>query len=134
LRVGTNSPHQRTVPINQKILGQRYGSANNNPLTNYLKTRKDKHINMFLSSDSQPLDDKQLERSWLQWTQWRRKVDGSPVDIYQARQTWGVEMLVRGMDVENFSIISGMEPPEIQHYQRRVKEKAAISQAIALDS
>jgi AcrR family transcriptional regulator len=134
LRVGTNSPHQRTVPINQKILGQRYGSAHNNPLTNYLKARKDEHINMFLSSDLQPLDVKQLERSWLQWTQWRRKLDGNPVDIYQARQTWGVEMLVRGMDAENFSIISGMKPPEIQHYQRRVKEKAAISQAIALDS
>jgi AcrR family transcriptional regulator len=134
LRVGTNISKQRIVPVNQKILGHRYGSASNNPLTNYLKTRKDFHINMFLSSDLQALTADRLQQSWLQWTQGRCELDGSPLDLSQTRQTWGVEMLVRGMDVENFGIISGLNPKEIQLYQRRVKEKAAINQAIALDS
>jgi hypothetical protein len=43
-------------------------------------------------------------------------------------------MLARGLDVDNFCIISGLKPKELQAYQIRLKEKLAIDQAIALDS
>ncbi len=134
LRVGKGSLSQRTVPVNQKVLGHRYGSANNNPLTAYLKNRKDSHTNMFVASDMHPLSLEHLQRKWCQWIQGGRRLDNNPLEIYQARQTWGVEMLMRGMDVENFRIISGLKPVEIQLYQLRVKEKAAVNQAIALDT
>jgi site-specific recombinase XerD len=134
LRVGKGSLSQRTVPVNQKILGHRYGSANNNPLTAYLKNRKDTHANMFVDSNSHPLSLAYLQQHWLQWLLENRKLDRNPIEIHQARQTWGVEMLMRGMDVENFRIISGLKPLEIQLYQQRVKEKAAVNQAIALDA
>jgi AcrR family transcriptional regulator len=134
LRVGNGSLSQRMVPVNQKILGHRYGSASNNPLTTYLKTRKDSLTNMFVGSDLQVLSLEHMQQQWSQWTQAGRRLDNKPMEINQARQTWGVEMLMRGMDVENFRIISGLKPTEIQLYQQRVKEKTAINQAIALDA
>jgi AcrR family transcriptional regulator len=134
LRVGNGSISQRTVPVNQKILGHRYGSASNNPLTAYLKNRKDSLTNMFVGSDLQLLSLEHLQHQWHEWTQAGRRLDHKPLEIDQARQTWGVEMLMRGMDVENFRIISGLKPMEIQIYQQRVKEKTAINQAIALDA
>jgi AcrR family transcriptional regulator len=133
LRVGNGSLSQRMVPVNQKILGHRYGSASNNPLTAYLKNRKDSLTNMFVGSDLQFLSLEHLHQQWHEWTQAGRRLDNKPVEINQARQTWGVEMLMRGMDVENFRIISGLKPVEIPLYQQRVKEKTAINQAIALD-
>jgi AcrR family transcriptional regulator len=134
LRVGNGSLSQRTVPVNQKILGHRYGSASNNPLTAYLKNRKDSLTNMFVGSDLQLLSLEHLQQQWQQWTQGGRRLDHKPLEIDQTRQTWGVEMLMRGMDVENFRIISGLKPMEIQLYQQRIKEKTAINQAIALDA
>jgi hypothetical protein len=134
LRVGNGSLSQRMVPVNQKILGHRYGSANNNPLTAYLKNRKDSLTNMFVGSDLQLLSLEHLQHQWHEWIQAGRRLDHKPLEIDQARQTWGVEMLMRGMDVENFRIISGLKPMEIQIYQQRVKEKTAINQAIALDA
>ncbi|MEE3718293.1 TetR family transcriptional regulator [Tumidithrix elongata RA019] len=132
LKIG--SLGQRLVPINQNILGQRYGSGSNNPLTAYLKSRKDQHPAMFLDADHQPLSLTQLEQIWRGWAELHRNPDGSPVLLEQARQTWGLDMLVRGMDVDNFCIISGLSPHEIQPYLQRVKEKAAIHQAITLDA
>lgn len=134
LRVGKGSLSQRTVPVNQKVLGHRYGSSHNNPLTSYLKNRKDSHADMFVDSNLQPLSPEYLQQQWSQWIQEERKLDRNSIEIKQARQTWGVEMLMRGMDVENFSIISGLNPLEIELYQQRVKEKAAVNQAIALDA
>jgi hypothetical protein len=43
-------------------------------------------------------------------------------------------MLSRGMDVDSFSIISGIKPKELQAYQTRLNQKLAIDKAIALDS
>jgi hypothetical protein len=43
-------------------------------------------------------------------------------------------MLMRGMEADNFRIISGMKPSEVKLYQRKVREKQAINQAIALDA
>jgi hypothetical protein len=143
----------RSVPLNQKILGHRYGSATNNPLGNYLKNRqkdskkdlKGDHPKgdfkenidtdaMFFSGDRQFLSLAEVEQMWESWTKSYRNPDGSAIAIEQARHTWCLEMLARGLDVDNFCIISGLKPKELQAYQIRLKEKLAIDQAIALDS
>jgi AcrR family transcriptional regulator len=121
---------QRFVPINQKILGHRYGSASNNPLTNYLKNRKDSDKAMFLDSAQQPITTADIYQLWAIWMQ----EHSNTFSLHQARTTWAIEMLLRGMDMENFRIISGFKLSEIQLCQRRLKEKAAIDQAIALDA
>ena len=143
----------RSVPLNQKILGHRYGSATNNPLSNYLKNRqkdskkdlKGDHLKgdfkgnidadaMFFSGDRQFLSLAEVEQMWESWTKSYRNLDGSAIAIEQSRHTWCLEMLARGIDVDSFCIISGLKPKELQAYQIRLKEKLAIDQAIALDS
>jgi len=153
LRTRDNAGNERSVPLNQKILGHRYGSANNHPLSAYLKTRKNdlkhdlhnskdlKEIQksdemgvLFFSSDRQPLSLEEIEQMWERWTQPYRNLDGSTLTIDQARHTWCIEMLARGIDVDSFSIISGLKPKELQAYQIRLNQKLAIDKAIALDS
>jgi AcrR family transcriptional regulator len=147
LRTRDKAGNERSVPLNQKILGHRYGSATNNPLSAYLKTRKNelKHdlkelqnIDniefLFFSSDRQPLSLEEIEQMWDRWTQPYRNLDGSTLTIDQARHTWCIEMLSRGIDVDSFSIISGIKPKEMQAYQIRLNQKLAIDKAIALDS
>jgi AcrR family transcriptional regulator len=124
----------RSVPLNQKILGHRYGSATNNPLSAYLKTRKDDIETMFISGDRKSLSLEEIEQLWERWTQPYRNLDGSPLTIDQARHTWCIEMLSRGIDADSFCIISGIKPKELQAYQIRLNEKLAIDKAIALDS
>jgi AcrR family transcriptional regulator len=124
----------RSVPLNQKILGHRYGSATNNPLSAYLKTRKDDIETMFISGDRKSLSLEEIEQLWERWTQPFRNLDGSPLTIDQARHTWCIEMLSRGIDADSFCIISGIKPKELQAYQIRLNEKLAIDKAIALDS
>jgi len=122
-----NGEETRYVPLNQKIFEHRYGSANNNPLTNYLKSRKDKLFHMFLTEGLKPLTLAELEILWRSWT-------NPELTLSQTRHTWGVEMLMRGMDIDNFSIISGLKSSEVKLFQQRAKEKVAIEQAIALDT
>lgn len=133
----------RSVPLNQKILDHRYGSATNNPLSAYLKVRKqdlkDLPNNapieaMFISGDRKPLSLEEIEQMWERWTQRYCNLDGSPLAIAQARHTWGIEMLARGIDADSFCIISGIKIKELQAYQTRLNQKLAIDKAIALDS
>jgi len=138
--------NERSVPLNQKILGHRYGSATNNPLSAYLKTRKNdlmdlkdlKNIDeiapLILSSEGKPLSLEEIEQLWERWTQPYRNLNGAPLTIDQARHTWCLEMLSRGIDVDSFCIISGIKPKELQAYQTRLNQKLAIDKAIALDA
>jgi AcrR family transcriptional regulator len=136
--------HRRTVPLNQKILGHRYGSATNNPLVAYLKLRQKEDMHrydeevhrdlIFLAGDRKPLSVEELERMWEKWTQPYRNLDGLPLRIEQARHTWCIEMLARGMDADSFCIISGVRSKELAVYQSRLNEKLAIDKAISLDN
>jgi integrase len=141
--------NKRSVPLNQKILGHRYGSASNNPLSAYLKMRH-KNIGttnisnnisnnqttdlMFGGDDRKPLALEEIEQLWERWTMPYRNADGTPLKIDQARHTWCLEMLSRGMDLDSFGIISGVLPQELAIYQARLNEKIAINRAIALDA
>jgi hypothetical protein len=59
--------------------------------------------------------------------------EGHPPTIEQAQQTWCVEMLMRGMAVEDLSILTGWEAFKLQPYVARAREKAALEQALRLD-
>ena len=128
--MGANGPRQ--VPVNQWILGKRYGSYNNNPLTKWLKSRKDDASAMFIHEDGAPITVPDLQERWNLWWQELDVVGEGPKPI-QARQTWCVEMLMRGMSLENLSILTGCGTTELQHYAQRAREKDAIAAATQLD-
>jgi AcrR family transcriptional regulator len=123
----------RQVPVNQWILGKRYGTYTNNPLSKWLKTRKDHQLAMFLNSAGNPISESELLEHWQIWTQGQLTPQGKPPAITQAQHTWCVEMLTRGISLENLSILTGCDRGQLQLYARRAREKAALEQATRLD-
>ena len=128
--VGTGSPRQ--VPVNQWILGKRYGSYTNNPLTKWLKSRKDDASALFINEEGDPITLLSLQECWDFWWQDLDMLGEGP-KLIQARQTWCVEMLMRGMSLENLSILTGSGMTELEPYAQRAREKAAIAAATQLD-
>lgn len=132
LQVATSNS-VRQVPVNQWVLGKRYGSYTNNPLTKWLKSRKDNQPGMFISPSSQPISESEILEKWQKWTQGLLTPDSVQPTISQAQQTWRVEMLMRSITLENMSILTGCDISQLQPYVRRAKEKTAIEEAIRLD-
>lgn len=137
LRVGIP---QRSVPINQWVLGKRYGSYTANPLTKYLRGRKDNNSALFLDDAGQPISALEIEARWQTWLKEMESVDGQATGqdtrnwaIAQAQQTWYIDMLLRGISLENLSILSGLTLDCLQPYAARAKELAALDQATRLD-
>ncbi len=124
---------KRQVSINQKILGKRYGSYNNNPLTQYLKNRKDDQSAMFINEAKQPLSQEEIRLSWQVCTTGLLTPEGQPPNIEQAHQTWCLEMLMRGMTLEDLSILTDQTVSDLQPYAQRARVKGALEQAIKLD-
>lgn len=133
LQVSDGRKPSRQVPINQWILGKRYGSYSRNPLTQWLKSRKDTQTAAFLNAAGNPLSEAELRQQWQEWTEGMQTLTGQPLAIEQAQQTWCVEMLMRGMSLENLAILLGWDITRLQPYQNRAKEKLALEQAIRLD-
>lgn len=135
LQVMYSAPRQ--VPLNQWILGKRYGSSSKNPLTQWLRSRRDSQSALFLNAAGQPITDTEIRQQWQDLTQefviaTPHAQNITPI-IEQAQQTWCVEMLMRGITLENLQILTGWEPDRLQPYAQRAQEKAAIEQAIQLD-
>lgn len=131
LQVNGDAPRQ--VPLNQWIMGRRYGSSTNNPLTQWLKSRKDDRLALFINEKEQPMSEQDLQVLWTILTAGLLTLQGQNPTIEQARQTWCVEMLMKGIDLENLSILSGMTIEQLQPFSRRAREKLAIEQANRLD-
>lgn len=129
----TTPEFSRQVPVNQWILGKRYGSYTNNPLTRWLKSRKDTHQAMFVNEVGNFISESELLQHWEIWTEGLLTPQGIPPAIAQAQHTWCVEMLMRGMSLENLAILTGGERIQLQAYAKRAKEKAALEQATRLD-
>ncbi|HEY9651818.1 MAG TPA: TetR/AcrR family transcriptional regulator [Coleofasciculaceae cyanobacterium] len=123
----------RQVPVNQWIMGKRYGSYTRNPLSQWLKSRKDDHPWIFMNDSNQPLSEDELRCLWQTFTSGLFTPDSQPLYLEQARQTWCVEMLMRGIDLEDLSILSGWDSTQLQPYVRRAREKAALERALRLD-
>lgn len=122
----------RQVPVNQWIMGKRYGSYTRNPLTQWLKSRKDDDTALFLNDVGMPISELEIQDIWQELTQELLTPAGQPV-IEQAQQTWCVEMLMKGISMENLSIITGLNSTQLQPYLQRAREKSALEQAISLD-
>lgn len=129
LRIG----NRRQVPINQWILGKRYGTYHKNPLTQWLKSRKDEFPALFLNPDSSPLTAAGLNQYWQAVTDEMYTVAGHPPVLEQAEQTWCVEMFMRGMGLEEMEILTGWSRPQLAPFVQRAREKSAIEQAIRMD-
>lgn len=123
----------RQVPVNQWIMGKRYGSYTRNPLTQWLKSRKDAQPALFVNEAGEPISEEGLRAAWQGFTSGMLTPEGQPLFVEQARQTWCVEMLMRGMDLEDLSILSGWDSTQLQPYARRAREKAALERALKLD-
>lgn len=123
----------RHVPLNQWIMDHRYGSHLNNPVTRWLKTRKDNQTALFLAEAGQPISDVDIRQCWQGWVDALLTPDGKTPDIEQAQHTWRVEMLMRGISLDNLSILTGHDIRELQPYAHRAREKAALEHAIRLD-
>jgi AcrR family transcriptional regulator len=123
----------RQVPVNQWILGKRFGSYTANPLTRWIKPRKDSQAALFLNTGGQPLTDEDLQTCWQVWTEGLFTTSGQPPQLEQAQQTWCVDMLLRGINPENLSILTGLDAMALQPYVQRAKERTAIAQATRLD-
>jgi AcrR family transcriptional regulator len=123
----------RQVPLNQWVMGYRYGSYTKNPLTQWLKTRKDDQPALFINEAGLRMSEAEIQQHWQQINAEIITPLGHPAAIEQAQQTWCVEMLMRGINVEGLSILSGCSQEQLQPYVRRAQEKAALEQAIRLD-
>lgn len=125
-------PNSRQVAVNQWILGKRYGSYLSNPLSKWLKSRKDNHSAMFINPTGESMAVQDIRALWERWVQ---GIDTGAIapEPWQARQTWCVEMLMKGISLENLSILAGMDVSDLQPYAQRAKEKAAIAAATELD-
>ncbi|MBE9216288.1 TetR family transcriptional regulator [Plectonema cf. radiosum LEGE 06105] len=124
----------RQVPVNQWIMGKRYGSYTNNPLTKYLKNRKDEHSALFLNNNGMPISETEVEDYWQKLTEGLSTPEGEQPTIKQAQHTWCVEMLIKGMSLEDMSLITNWDLHKLQLYERRAKEKSALEQALKLDN
>lgn len=123
----------RQVPVNQWIMGKRYGSYTRNPLTQWLKSRKDDQPAMFLTQTGQPRSESEIRQWWQEMTADFLTPEGLPPAIEQTQQTWCVELLMRGMSLADLRLLIGWDLARLQPYADRAREKAALEQAIRLD-
>lgn len=127
----------RQVPLNQWIMGHRYGSYANNPLTKWLKARKDDCPALFVLPDGhgtvQRLTPFQIRQLWQTVTSQVLTPAGIPPVVEQARQTWCVDMLMRGLDVSALSHLTGLTPEALQPCVQRAEAKATLERALQLD-
>jgi len=123
----------RQVPVNQWIMGKRYGTYQKNPLTQWLRSRKDTDSALFVNAAQEPLTEAEVRQLWQELTTDLIAPEGQKPTIEQAQQTWCIEMLMRGMNLEDMQILTGWENRQLEPYIQKAKEKAALEQAIRLD-
>lgn len=123
----------RQVAVNQWVMGKRLGSYTSNPLTKWLKFRKDDEPTMFVDDQQQPLTPTTLADRWKSWTEGMTTLAGHPPHLEQAQHTWCIDMLMRGVTLDNLSLLTGWTLEQLHPYDQRAKEKAALEQATRLD-
>ena len=123
----------RRVPVNQWIMGKRYGSYHRNPLTQWLKCRKDEESALFLNEAERPMTVVDVRSRWQVWTEGLLSTAGRPLAIEQAQQTWCVEMLMKGMKLSDLNLLTGWGVKKLRPYAHRAREKLALDQAMQLD-
>ena len=123
----------RQVPVNQWIMGKRYGSYLKNPLTQWLKSRKDAQEALFLGVDGNQLTELELCKQWQELVHEIITPTGESPIIEQTQATWCVEMLVKGLALEAMQTLTGWEASQLEPYVIRAKEQTVLTQAFNLD-
>jgi AcrR family transcriptional regulator len=131
--VQVNDGLERQVPLNQWVMGYRYSSGSTNPLIQWLKSRKDEQPDIFINDAGDAISAAELQKIWRNLSADLLTPQGQPPVIEQARQTWCVEMLMRGIKLEDLSILSGIDVQHLQQYAQRARNKAALESAARLD-
>ncbi|HEY9769179.1 MAG TPA: TetR/AcrR family transcriptional regulator [Coleofasciculaceae cyanobacterium] len=124
---------ERQVPLNHWVMGFRYGSTSTNPLIQWLKSRKDEQPAIFINEASNAITAAELQTTWQNLTADLLTPQGETPVIEQARKTWCVEMLMRGIELEDLSILSGINVKHLEQYAQRARNKAALELAARLD-
>ncbi len=124
----------RQVPVNQWIMEKRYGSYLKNPLTQWLRSRKDPNVALFIGADGAALTETELRQQWQQLTNEIITPTGEPPHIEQTQSTWCVEMLMRGLNTEAMQVLTGWEANQLEPYVLRAKEQTALLAAFNLDT
>jgi site-specific recombinase XerD len=123
----------RQVPVNQWIMGKRYGSYLKNPLTQWLKSRKDTHEALFLGADGNSLTEVDLRHQWQELVSEIITPTGVVPTIDQTRSTWCVELLVRGLSIDAMQTLTGWSASQLEPYVRRANEQTVLNQVLKLD-
>ncbi|WP_017324086.1 TetR/AcrR family transcriptional regulator [Synechococcus sp. PCC 7336] len=123
----------RQVPMNQWVMGQRYGSNTRNPLTQWLSGRKDEWQAMFFTEEGNPASAVDIQARWRAIVEGLLTPQGMAPTLEQARQTWCVDMLMRGVGVNDLALLAGRDAEDLEPYARRAAEKAALERAMQLD-
>ncbi len=123
----------RQVPVNQWIMGKRYGSYLKNPLTQWLRSRKDTHPALFINTEGTALTEADLHQLWQHSIGEIMTPTGELPAIAQAQATWCVEMLIRGLTIEAMQVLTGWEIDRLEPYARRAKELTVLAQAFNVD-
>ena len=124
----------RQVPMNQWVMGQKYGSTGRNPLSQWLNSRKDDWQAVFGLEEGAPATAADIRRRWGAIVEGLLTPQGVLPTLEQARQTWYVDMLMRGVALEDLELLSEVNAEALQPYARRAAEKAALERAMKLDT
>jgi AcrR family transcriptional regulator len=123
----------RQVPVNQWILGKRYGTYLKNPLTQWLRSRKDANPALFVNPDGTALTAANLRQLWQQSIAEILAPTDAPPTIEQAQATWCVEMIMRGLSIEAMQVLTGWETSQLEPYVLRARELTVLAQAFTVD-
>ncbi|PSR14801.1 TetR family transcriptional regulator [filamentous cyanobacterium CCP3] len=126
-------PHHRQVPLNQWIMGKRYGTYTKNPLTRWLKSRSDASPALFLGPDDRPITPLRVRQLWAEVTAGIASPMGTALAPDQARATWCVEMLLRGLNRHDLSLLSGLSVEQLEPLVQKAQARSALAQALQLD-
>ncbi|WOD41554.1 TetR/AcrR family transcriptional regulator [Nodosilinea sp. E11] len=126
-------PHHRQVPLNQWIMGKRYGTYTKNPLTRWLKSRSDNASALFLGPDDQPITPLRVRQLWAEVTADIVSPLGAPLTLDQARATWCVELLLKGLNRQELSLLSGLPVEALNPLVQKAQARSALAQALRLD-
>ena len=113
--------------------GLKYGSASRNPLSQWLNSRKDDWQTIFWLEEGTPATAIDIQNRWTAIVEGLLTPQGMVPAIDHARQTWYVDMLMRGVTVEDLVVLSEVDREALQPYAKRAVEKAALERAMQLD-
>ncbi|MBD1909669.1 MULTISPECIES: TetR family transcriptional regulator [unclassified Leptolyngbya] len=123
----------RQVPLNQWICGQRYGSHPDNPLSQWLRSRTDGSPALFLDEDGHAATAETITSQWHQWVTGLMTPLGYLPQIEQCWATWCVDMLMRGLSLEDLRVLTGKELSVLEPFVQRVQQRRAVHTAAHLD-